>query len=109
MISTPVSALLTGQPALAVLRRLLEARGVQALDLAAHVQGDAGQPEAAVLLVRTERDVGLHVERLGVPPAWAMAADSCMAKQAECAAAMSSSGLVVPPASSAARLGKDTS
>ena len=45
----------------------------------------------------------------GVPPAAAITPDSCMAKQEECAAAMSSSGLVVPSAFSAVRLGKDTS
>jgi hypothetical protein len=38
-----------------------------------------------------------------------MACESCIAKHAECAAAMSSSGLVVPSASSAARFGKLTS
>ena len=42
-------------------------------------------------------------------PSTAISADSCMAKQAEWAAAMSSSGLVAPLASSAARFGKDIS
>jgi len=45
----------------------------------------------------------------GVPPAFAISFDRAMEKHAECAAAMSSSGLVTPPASSAARFGKFTS
>lgn len=44
----------------------------------------------------------------GVPPASAKTAENCIAKQEECAAAMSSSG-VVPSALSAIRLGKVTS
>jgi hypothetical protein len=44
-----------------------------------------------------------------LPPASPSSAENCIAKQALCAAAMSSSGLVTPPASSAARRGKLTS
>jgi hypothetical protein len=40
-----------------------------------------------------------------VPPALPISLDRAMEKHDECAAAMSSSGLVVPPASSAVRFG----
>ena len=63
VISTPVSALLTGQPDLGGLRRGLERGRVDAVDVAAHGERDAGQPEAAVR-VRAEADVGLHGERV---------------------------------------------
>jgi hypothetical protein len=44
-----------------------------------------------------------------VPPARPISPERAMEKQDEWAAAMSSSGLVMPPASSALRLGQDTS
>ena len=63
VMSTPVSALLTGQLAFGVRGRLGELLRVQALDLAADGELDAGQPETAGR-VGPERHVGLHVERL---------------------------------------------
>src|SRR5918997_292311 len=45
----------------------------------------------------------------GVPPALAISFERAIEKHEECAAAMSSSGLVVPPAASDVRLGQETS
>ena len=88
---------------------LLEAVGVQALDLAADGERDAGDAPGR-RPVGAERDVGGDLQRLRAcrrpcRSRWTATSRST----AECAAAMSSSGLVVPPASSAARLGKLTS
>ena len=46
---------------------------------------------------------------IGVPPASAITFESAIGKHAEWAAAMSSSGLVVPSAASAVRFGQETS
>lgn len=108
-MSTPVSALETGQPAFAA--------------SAALAKPSASRPETSprtfrVMPVSLKPPLSLSgpsetsadtSSDSGVPPASAMFAESCIAKQAEWAAAMSSSGLVVPPASSAARFGKLTS
>src|SRR3954453_17645614 len=51
-------------PGLRLLGGLLEPGGVEAVDLAADGEPDAGQLEAARGLVRAEGDVGLYLEGL---------------------------------------------
>jgi hypothetical protein len=105
--STPVSALLTGQPALAF--------------CAASWNPAASRPSTSPRTVRTIRvmcgapsfspsvTAAVTSSACVVPPALPISLDSAMAKHDEWAAAISSSGLVVPSAFSAVRLGKLTS
>src|SRR3954449_9335134 len=107
MLSTAASALLTGQPALAA--------------WAACWNASASRPSTSPRTVSLMPVIvgapsfwpsvtsAVTSSACGVPPAFAISLDRAMEKQAECAAAMSSSGLVTPPASSAARFGKFTS
>src|SRR3954469_11766104 len=107
VISTAASALLTGQPTFAA--------------CAACWNASASRPSTSARTVSAMRVIAsppscwpsvtsaLTSSDCGVPPALPISFDSDMAKHAECAAAMSSSGLVTPPASSAARFGKFTS
>lgn len=109
VISTPVSAFDTGQPALAASAAFAKpsaSRPVTSPRTFSAIPVSLKPPLSLSGPSETSADTSSDS---GVPPASATFAESCIAKQAECAAAMSSSGLVVPPASSAARFGKLTS
>src|SRR5829696_7698424 len=108
-MSTPVSALLTGQPALA--------------SCAAFSKPAASMPSTRPRTVSLmpvimnpprslsgPKPTSAVTSRLcGVPPALAMTPENAMSKQEACAAAISSSGLVLPSAASEVRFGQETS
>src|ERR1700722_6299959 len=108
VISVPASALLTGQVALA-------SPAIRAKSSADTPSADPLTVSLIPLMRKPPAGSGPSVtsaltSSAGLlPPAPPRSAENCIAKQAECAAAMSSSGLVTPPASSAARRGKLTS
>src|SRR3954469_14828871 len=106
-MSTPARALLTGQPTLAA----------SAACWNPSASRPSTSPRTVSLIVVIARPLSsrprvtsaVTSSACGVPPPLPISLDSDMAKHAAWAAAISSSGLVVPPASSAARWGKLTS
>ena len=104
-IVVPASALLTGQPAFASFAILAKSSALTpradplTVSLMPLIRNPPAGSGPSVTSAVTSSDWSL-------PPAAPSSAENCMAKHPACAAAISSSGLVVPPASSAARLGK---
>ena len=78
-MSTPVSALLTGQPTFAASAAASNCARVDPLDVAGHRERDPGQPEAAGR-IRPEADVGRDSRASSAcRPAWATSLDSDIA------------------------------
>ena len=99
----PVSALLTGQPSLAASAALTKSSLLMPSTTPRTVSLMPVMPVPGV-----NSTSALVSSDVGAEPAWASPLERAIEKHEECAAAISSSGLVLPLASSA-RLGQDTS